>query len=470
MARLEGRTLLALLPSVQVEGAATWLQALSDELGAAAFAAGIAFYPTDLLAEADAGGSSGPSAEDIIARAEFALKSALARGAGVYLTFEEASEIIPGAPRRSRFIGEAEPLLAESENFAVLMARVEELRDELAGLDQERIEERLAAYGSLAEKLLPGSKVVAPWSWDTLGVLLEGADEAGAKESAALLKRGAEEELGSTLTLGIAVYPFRGFAAGDVPLNAARALTHAGFFGPGAIQAFDAVSLNIAGDRLLAVGDEAGAIELFDLALELNPGEINVLNSLGVLFGRRGEFEKARSFFEKAAQAAPEDFMAAYNLGSVNLALGEREGALKSFIDAARIDPGRGEPLLMAGRLLVEDGRYGEGKDFLKRAWDTGLREHLLDRFLGEALVAAGDEAEGRLHLMRALRDHPDDPGGLKVLARSYIEDEREADLAVSLLERARELAPEDPEIKELIDKARNLGDDTATGPSEREG
>jgi tetratricopeptide (TPR) repeat protein len=230
------------------------------------------------------------------------------------------------------------------------------------------------------------------------------------------------------------------------------------------------VSLNIAGDRLLAVGNEAGAIELFDLALELNPEEINVLNSLGVLWGRRGEFEKARSFFEKAAAAGPDDFMAAYNLGSVNLALGEREGALDSFLNAARIDPGRGEPLLMAGRLLVEDGRHDEGKGLLKRAWDTGLREHVLDRFLGEALVAAGDAAEGRLHLMRALRDVPDDPGGLKILARSYIEDEREAALAASLLERARELAPDDPEIKELIDKARNLGDDTASRLREREG
>ncbi len=469
MARVKGPTLLAMLPDFQVEDAVEWLQALSDGLGRAGFAAGVALYPTDLLAEADAGGSSGPGAGDIVRRAQFALKSAQARGPGVYLTFEQASEIIPGAPGRPRFLSEVEGLIPEPGRFAVLMARVEELRDDLGALDHGGIEEVLSGYGDLAKRLFPGALAVAPWSWDTLGIFLEGLDEPGAVDSAARLRDGAEEEFGAKVTVGAAVYPFHDFGPEDVLKNAMKALTHAGFFGPGAIQPFDAVSLNIAGDRLLAVGDEDGAMGLFGQALALNPEEVNVLNSLGVLWGRRGDYEKAKSFFARAQAACADDFMAAYNLGSVNLALGERDDALQGFLKASNIDPARGEALLMAGRLLVEAGRFGEGADLLRKAWDAGLREHVVDRFLGEALVEAGDAAEGRFHLMRALRENPDDPGGLKILARSYIEDEKELALARSLLERGMELAPDDGEIPGLMEKTRGPKNDRAINSRERE-
>jgi hypothetical protein len=46
----------------------------------------------------------------------------------------------------------------------------------------------------------------------------------------------------------------------QIVTNAEKALDHAGFFGPGTITGFDAVSLNISGDRRYQAGDIAGAI------------------------------------------------------------------------------------------------------------------------------------------------------------------------------------------------------------------
>ncbi|MFC1828287.1 hypothetical protein ACFL0O_01585 [Thermodesulfobacteriota bacterium] len=80
-----------------------------------------------------------------------------------------------------------------------------------------------------------------------------------------------------TVTIGIAEYPTINFNKIQIRDNALKALEHAGFFGPGSTVSFDAVSLNISGDKLYQNGDIDGAVREFTTALLLDPSNINLL-------------------------------------------------------------------------------------------------------------------------------------------------------------------------------------------------
>ena len=94
---------------------------------------------------------------------------------------------------------------------------------------------------------------------------------------------------------------------------------------------FDGVSLNISGDKLYENGDLQGAIDEFKRALELDPSNVNVHNSLGVCYGLQSEYESAIEEFKKVASIDPGEYMAMFNLGLVHTLQGQPEEALKSI-------------------------------------------------------------------------------------------------------------------------------------------
>ena len=126
------------------------------------------------------------------------------------------------------------------------------------------------------------------WGW--LGMDLFGSvfparnDGRGIETADGIIRRVREEDAGS-VTIGIARYPTIDFPKNRVLDNARKALDHATFFGPGSRVCFDAVSMNISGDQLYQSGDIKGAIEEFKKALELDPLDVNIHNSLGVCYG-----------------------------------------------------------------------------------------------------------------------------------------------------------------------------------------
>ena len=112
---------------------------------------------------------------------------------------------------------------------------------------------------------------------------------------------------------GIAQYPTDSYQRHQVLDNAIKALYHAGFCGHRAIVVFDAVSLNISGDRLYNQGDIAGAISEFSIAARLDPANANVFNSLGVAYGVMGNYPKALEAFRIAIRLDTGEGIAYYN-------------------------------------------------------------------------------------------------------------------------------------------------------------
>jgi tetratricopeptide (TPR) repeat protein len=223
-----------------------------------------------------------------------------------------------------------------------------------------------------------------------------------------------------TLTAGVADFPLLNYARGDILGNALKAIDHAAFFGPGSRVAFDAVSLNVSADRYYARGDHSGAVRELTMALALDPGNVNVHNSLGVCYGESGHLEKAQAEFEAAVRLDAREAMAVFNLGQVAWQRGERNQALERFRSAQRLDPQRFEVPLAIGRLHLEGAAPELARDFLEQACALNDQSALAQRVLGECYERLGMKELAVSAYRRAVRLRPNDAESLSALGALY--------------------------------------------------
>ncbi|MDD5758803.1 MAG: tetratricopeptide repeat protein, partial [Desulfobulbaceae bacterium] len=267
-----------------------------------------------------------------------------------------------------------------------------------------------------------------------------------------------------TFSMGIASYPCPGFRKLDIPLNAKKALVHTQFFGAGTITSFSGVSLNISGDVYYNEGDLVSAIREYRLGLNLNPDNVNLLNSLGVIYAQIDAHTKAIPLFEKAVSLNPADFMARYNLGFAHLCHGEQEKALSCFEQAEKIDGSYFDLLLQLGQLYCQRGNYKAAVRVLVKAeksvssqaaareeksWERcepwhgekhELGHGLVYRYLGEAYKGIGKNREAMTYLQRAARYNSRDSEALSQLGELYAAEQQGLDIALAFCRQAVEI------------------------------
>ena len=268
-----------------------------------------------------------------------------------------------------------------------------------------------------------------------------------------------------TFSMGIASYPCPGFHKVDIPQNAKKALVHTQFFGAGTITSFNGVSLNISGDVYYNEGDLVSAIREYRLGLNLNPDNVNLLNSLGVIYAQIDSHAKAIPLFEKAIALNPDDFMARYNLGSAHLSGGDGDKALTYFEQAEKIDDSYFDLLLQLGQLYCQRGHYkgaikvltkaeksvstqattGDGDRPWERCepWlsnDSELGHGLVYRYLGEAYKGIGKNREAMTYLQRAARYNSRDSEALSQLGELYATEKQGLDIALTFCRQAVEI------------------------------
>ena len=297
-------------------------------------------------------------------------------------------------------------------------------------------------------------------------IYLAGVDEQVAADWAcALANRIIPMGIG-TFSMGIASYPCPGFHKADIPGNAKKALVHTQFFGAGTITSFSGVSLNISGDVYYNEGDLVSAIREYRLGLNLNPDNVNLLNSLGVIYAQIDAYAKAIPIFERAIALNPGDFMALFNLGFAHLCHGEPEKALAYFEQAERIDGTYFDLLLQLGQLYCQGGQFKKAVKVLAKAeksvstkeearcggekpWERcepwqgerhDLGHGLVYRYLGEAYKGIGQNREAMTFLQRAARYNSRDSEALSLLGELYAEERQGLDIALTFCRQAVEI------------------------------
>ena len=245
------------------------------------------------------------------------------------------------------------------------------------------------------------------------------------------------------ITIGLAAYPTINTSRRQIVENAEKALDHSAFFGPGTITRFDAVSLNISGDRRYQAGDINGAIDEFKKGLLIDPTNANLHNSLGVCYGVLKDYDNALNAFENANWLTPEEVMAIYNKGYILLLKGLRDQALACLLEANDREPDVFEVVFHIGQIYMEMDRPGSARAYLEAATRANNRSGAAFKSLGACLDKLGLTKEAIQAYKSAVKVNPDDAQSLSMLGRLYTERGESLDVAVVLCQQSVRLVPE---------------------------
>jgi len=288
---------------------------------------------------------------------------------------------------------------------------------------------------------------------DTIGCMIPVTDLSVCRNLAANIQNKLAEFQKETVSIGIAVYPLAGFSQKDAVLNAWKALTHATVVGPGSMVVLDAVSLNISGDQLYQACNLPGAVEEYRMALQLDPSNVNVHNSLGVCYGTMEMYDAAEAEFDAALLLKPDEVMALYNLGVICLLTGRKEMALDLFMKATAIDDGVFELALLTGKLYLEAGNTEKARSFLEKALNCRPKSGTALRALGACFSALNLLRDAVAVYTRAVRNNPNDAESLSQLGQLYDTIGENPEIARLFCQQSVAIAPENEVYSERLNR-----------------
>ncbi|UCH19932.1 MAG: tetratricopeptide repeat protein [Deltaproteobacteria bacterium] len=278
---------------------------------------------------------------------------------------------------------------------------------------------------------------------DLFGCFFAEKDAAFCRKLGQRLKQNLTKQRTATVSIGIAAYPTIHFKKDQIFENARKALDHAAFFGPDSLVVFDAVSLNISGDKLYDKGNIKDAANEFKTALLLDPSNVNIRNSLGVCYGVMDELDKALSEFKKAINLNPKEVMSVYNAGLVNMLKGEKNKALEYLLDAIRLDKESFEISFQTGRVYLDLKKPENAKNYLEKA--TRLRPDSGPAFtsLGECYAAMGLKDKAVAALKKAVKQNSDNAAALSALGWLFASLGENLEIATIFCQQSVDIAPD---------------------------
>ncbi len=275
-------------------------------------------------------------------------------------------------------------------------------------------------------------------------ILFPNATADSTRRSIETLSTACREYFGEgNVSIGVAAWPCLDFSKSDIPGNCLKALLHCSFLGPGSVVFFDHLSLNISGDSFFEEGDYRTAIREYRRGLRLQPGDVNLMNSLGVALVEYNQERQAAVCFQDVLHQDPDNYMALVNLGHVRQTMGQKENALDCFERAYRLlakkDVAGQELFLPLGRLYIERGDHEKAVEIFEH-WRTrpgSEKEFILFRFLGQCYLESGRPDEAIRACQRALHLFPQDSISLSTLGVLYVEQEEGRDVGLALCRKA---------------------------------
>lgn len=246
-----------------------------------------------------------------------------------------------------------------------------------------------------------------------------------------------------TVSIGIAPYPLLSYTKHQNWTNTCKALKHAALLGPGSIVGLDAVTLNISGDQYYQAGEMDKAVSEYGAALELDPDDANVRNSLGVCFAQMNDMAAAWEAFDIVTGIDPGEPMAHYNKGMLCLMENRAESALCHFREAYGLKNDYYEiPFQIAG-ILCEQCRWEEALPYLEKAVALHRDHGGVHCLMGLCLAAMEKTSESIQAYTRAVKINPNNAEALSALGCLYDLQNENPDICKTFLEQSVALAPE---------------------------
>lgn len=272
-----------------------------------------------------------------------------------------------------------------------------------------------------------------------------------ASELVLSLKDKISRSLSSDILVGVAKFPFHDFTPTQCFENALKALDHAAFFGPDTLLHFDSTSINIHADRLYQSKDYEAAIREYQSGLGIEPDNVNLLNSLGVCYGVKGELDRAMVEFEKALKVKPKELMAIYNTGLLYRIRQDVDNALKYLQKAHLINDSIFEVELLLGSLMLKRKQKKAAVTHLESAARINPDSWTAHKMLGEIYLKEKSFEKAGRHFNRAIKTNPHDAACLSGYAKSLELQDKNMSIALSFAEKSVSLKPENKLFQERL-------------------
>ena len=142
---------------------------------------------------------------------------------------------------------------------------------------------------------------------------------------------------------------------GGSPEEVTRLLTQAQEINPSAVEPLIALA-----QQQVQAGKPRDAIPLVQRAVAQQPDNVQLLDALGTLYLRADEKQQAIDTFEKIVRLYPNSAPLHLRLGEIKASLGDTNGALTSFKQAAELDRKAPGPQFGIAAMLLKDGKKDE--------------------------------------------------------------------------------------------------------------
>jgi tetratricopeptide (TPR) repeat protein len=169
--------------------------------------------------------------------------------------------------------------------------------------------------------------------------------------------------------------------------------------------------------------DFPDAIHWLEVALEMDPENVEVLYSLGRCYYSGGQYHEAEAMFLRVLMRTPDSLRAEENLGLAYDAENrpeQAEPALKAAAALADRQKSDEWPFLNLGSFLLNQGRAAEAAPFLQKAVDRAGKNAVCHEKLGRALEESGKESDGVKELQIAVHLDPTNPNLHFELGHAY--------------------------------------------------
>ncbi|MFW6415322.1 MAG: diguanylate cyclase domain-containing protein [Thermodesulfobacteriota bacterium] len=373
---------------------------------------------------------------------------------------QKAGEILP----LHEFIKYWHQHSAKSRQFCMILCRITEHTAQVAqnGCNNKTPDIYLDLYEAL-KACLPSEGRIGEYSTDSLILYLPDTNPAQAMETASRIHEQSCRAKQSSLTLGISFHPCSHFNRTDMLINCRKAFEHALLLPSPQIALFNSTSLTISADRHFTNADLANAIEEYKTALLLDPGNHTARNSLGICYAKLGQLSSAFQEFKRIAEEDPDNHYVLYNLGYTYLKLDCIPEAEQCFCKCLE-QSGFGEKqhqtpeqvfsLLRLGEIAEKNQDPEKAKGLYKQALDMREGAGHAQRFLGNLEFKQENWESSKNHLHQALVHNPRDAEAMYLLAKIYLEQGEDPEVAQSLAQKSIGIRPHAEHYRELLRQA----------------
>ncbi|MDY0131206.1 MAG: tetratricopeptide repeat protein [Desulforegulaceae bacterium] len=292
------------------------------------------------------------------------------------------------------------------------------------------------------------------------GILINTNSIVFLKKTASEIKSSFKKETEMEAIAGISYHPCINYRQKHLSENCLKALVHASMLEE-KTAVFDSVSLNISSDDFFQKKEIDNSIKELEKGLLLNKKDYNILNSLGVCFAAKKDFEKSLLYFEKAYSASGNNFiMPLYNQGLIHYLQGKLKTAEKFFLDAISLSETFYEIPFYLGKIEFDKKNYTKALKYLLKAESIRPGSAVVLNYLGETYLLDNDLENSFLAYKKSLKSHPDNPYALSALGYIYYLKGENREISKTFIKESLKMEPDNPLFKkrlELVSKEKSI-------------